>query len=163
MIDDALLAQASALLGRCRVLGFKVATAESCTGGLIAACLTAIPGSSAVVERGFVTYSNESKIQLVGVRPDLIAREGAVSEAVARAMAAGAFAASPADLSIAVTGIAGPSSDNTSKPVGLVHIAAAHRDGRVVHARYVFPGNRTTIRLASVAAAFALASALLSR
>lgn len=163
MIDDALLPQASALLDRCRTQGLKLVTAESCTGGLIAACLTAIPGSSAVVERGFITYSNDAKVELVGVRPDQIERDGAVSEAVARAMAIGALAASPADLSIAVTGIAGPASDNTSKPVGLVHIAAARRDGQVVHVRHVFPGNRTAIRLASVAAAFALASTLLPR
>ena len=161
MIDATLLAQASALLDQCRADGLKLVTVESCTGGLIAACLTAIPGSSAVVERGFVTYSNEAKIELVGVDPDLLRREGAVSEAVARAMATGALAASRADLSIAVTGIAGPASDNTAKPVGLVHIAAARRGGAVVHARHIFPGDRTAIRLASVATAFELASKLL--
>lgn len=161
MIDEALLAQASSLLDRCRARGLKLATAESCTGGLIAACLTAIPGSSDVFERGFVTYSNEAKTELVGVAPELLQREGAVSEAVARAMAAGALAASPADLSIAVTGIAGPTSDGTAKPVGLVHIAAARRGSAVVHARHVFSGDRTAIRLASIAAAFALTSMLL--
>ncbi|MSP89008.1 MAG: CinA family protein [Alphaproteobacteria bacterium] len=160
MIDAALLAQASALLDRCRAHGLRLVTVESCTGGLIAACLTAIPGSSAVVERGFVTYSNEAKIELVGVDPDLLRREGAVSEAVVCAMATGALAASPADLSIAVTGIAGPASDDTAKPVGLVHIAAARRRGAVVHIRHIFPGDRTAIRLASVATAFRLASTL---
>lgn len=161
MIDAALLDQASALLDRCRARRLRLVTAESCTGGLIAACLTAIPGSSAVVERGFVTYSNDAKIELVGVDPALLAREGAVSEAVARAMALGALASSPADVSIAVTGIAGPASDNSSKPVGLVHVAAARRGSAVVHERHIFPGDRTAIRLASVAAAFALASTLL--
>ena len=160
MIDAALLAQAGTLLDRCRAHGLKLVTVESCTGGLIAACLTAIPGSSGVVERGFVTYSNEAKIELVGVDPDLLRREGAVSEAVACAMATGALAASPADLSIAVTGIAGPASDDTAKPVGLVHIAAARRGGAVVHVRHIFPGDRTAIRLASVASAFRLASTL---
>src|ERR1700712_1936157 len=104
MIDDALLTEAEALLAACRAGGVRLATAESCTGGLIAAALTAIAGSSDVVDRGFVTYSNEAKIQMIGVSPALIQTHGAVSEEVARAMADGALSRSRAAIAIAVTG-----------------------------------------------------------
>ncbi len=107
--------------------GWRVALAESCTGGLVAAALTEIPGSSAVVERGFVTYSNEAKAEMLGIDPALIATHGAVSQPVARAMAEGALAASPADVTVAITGIAGPGGGSAAKPVGLVHLACATR------------------------------------
>jgi nicotinamide-nucleotide amidase len=144
-------------LGAFRRAGLKLATAESCTGGMIAARLTDIAGSSDVVERGFVTYSNEAKHELLGVPLDLIASVGAVSEEVARAMAEGAVARSRADVALAVTGIAGPGGATPTKPVGLVHLACARRGGVTLHERHVFPGDRAAVRAASVAAALALA------
>jgi len=129
MIDQLFFNQAAAVLAACRAKGLVIATAESCTGGLISAALTAVPGSSDVVERGFVTYSNEAKVEMLGVPPDLIERFGAVSEAVAVAMAEGALRRSRASLAIAVTGIAGPSGASTDKPVGLVHLAALTSSG----------------------------------
>jgi nicotinamide-nucleotide amidase len=124
---------ARTLLEACHKRGLKIATAESCTGGLIAGALTAIPGSSDVVERGFVTYSNEAKTEMLGVPADLIARKGAVSMEVAMAMAEGALKHAPADIVVAVTGIAGPGGGSDTKPVGLVHIAAARRGGARLH------------------------------
>jgi nicotinamide-nucleotide amidase len=109
--------------------GLKVVTAESCTGGLVAGCLTAIPGSSAVIERGFVTYSNEAKNELLGVPAPLIASLGAVSAEVAAAMASGALAHSRADVAISITGVAGPGGGSPEKPVGLVHFGCAVRGG----------------------------------
>jgi nicotinamide-nucleotide amidase len=126
----------------------KVATAESCTGGLIAACLTDIAGSSAVVDAGFVTYSNEAKRQLLGVPGDMIADFGAVSEPVARAMAEGAISHSRADISVSVTGVAGPGGGTPMKPVGLVHFASARRNGRIVHDSHRFGDiGRTEVRM----------------
>jgi nicotinamide-nucleotide amidase len=156
MIDDAILAQAKALLGVYRSSGLKVATAESCTGGLIAATLTAIPGSSDVVERGFVTYSNEAKTELVGVPPGLIASAGAVSKAVALRMATGALARSHADVTISVTGIAGPDGGSKGKPVGLVWFGLARRGMPPSGLRRVFPGDRAAVRRATVAQALVL-------
>lgn len=124
---------ARALLESCRANGLRIATAESCTGGLIAAALTAIPGASDVFERGFVTYSNEAKTEMLGVPVELIAAHGAVSAEVARAMAEGALAHSRADISVAVTGVAGPAGGSDAKPVGLVHIAVASRRGARLH------------------------------
>ena len=120
---DPLVAQAAALLAACRERGLKIATAESCTGGLIAAILTEVPGSSDVVERGFVTYSNEAKTEMLGVPAALVEQHGAVS-AVARAMAEGALAHSRADIVVSVTGVAGPGGGTPLKPVGLVHFGA---------------------------------------
>ena len=151
-----LLARAEALLALCRETGLRLATAESCTGGLIAGTLTAIAGSSNVVERGFVTYTNESKSDMLGVPANLIAANGAVSEPVARAMAEGALAHSPADIAVAVTGIAGPGGGTPEKPVGLVHLAAARRGGATLHERHVFPGDRAAVREQTVAAALDL-------
>lgn len=116
-----------------KAAGLRVATAESCTGGLIAASLAAVPGASAALERGFVTYSNEAKTELLGAPAELIREHGAVSREVALAMVEGALARSPADIAVAVTGIAGPDGGSEAKPVGLVHIAAARRDGEVLH------------------------------
>lgn len=121
----ALAARAAALLRRCEERGLRIATAESCTGGLVAALLTEVPGSSAVVERGFVTYSNEAKTDLLAVPATLIASQGAVSEPVARAMAEGALGRSRATVAVAITGIAGPSGATAAKPVGLVHFGLA--------------------------------------
>jgi nicotinamide-nucleotide amidase len=113
--------------------GLKIATAESCTGGLVAALLTEIPGSSAVVERGYVTYSNEAKSEMIGVPTGLIAAHGAVSEPVARAMADGALSRSKADVAVAITGIAGPGGATATKPVGLVHFGVARKDAPTRH------------------------------
>lgn len=155
MID--LSAQASDLLDRLRASGLMVATAESCTGGLIAASLTNIPGSSAVVDRGFVTYSNEAKTEMLGVPADLIARHGAVSEDVARAMAEGALEASNADIVVSVTGIAGPDGGTKDKPVGTVHFGCARRGGKTWHSHRLFTDmDRSQIRVASVEQAFHL-------
>ncbi|MFQ3623891.1 MAG: nicotinamide-nucleotide amidohydrolase family protein [Acetobacteraceae bacterium] len=156
MIEPALLGEAEALLALCRNRGVTIATAESCTGGLIAAVLTAIPGSSDVVERGFVTYSNAAKTELLGVPAGLIASVGAVSAEVARAMAEGAIAASSAGLALSVTGVAGPGGGTAAKPVGLVFLGLARRGGAAAVERRMFPGDRTAVRLASVRAAFAL-------
>ena len=161
MIGAATLAQAEALLAKCRAANLKLATAESCTGGLIAATLTAIAGSSDVVDRGFVTYSNAAKSDMLGVPAELIASHGAVSAEVAQAMAEGALARSAADLVVAVTGIAGPGGGGTGgggadKPVGLVWFGLARRDtGMAATERHVFPGDRTAVRAATVDQAIA--------
>ena len=159
---DSLTGEAAALIDRCRAADVTLASGESCTGGLIAAILTELPGSSDVVERGFVTYSNQAKTALLGVPKALIDVHGAVSEPVARAMAEGVLAASPAAIAIAVTGIAGPGGGTADKPVGLVHLAVARRGGRLVHDKQLFGDrSRREIRLLTVQRAFALVSALL--
>jgi nicotinamide-nucleotide amidase len=142
--------RAAALLKAYEQRSLKIATAESCTGGLVAALLTEIAGSSAVVERGFVTYSNEAKTELVGVPASLIATHGAVSEPVARAMAEGALAHSRAHVAVAITGIAGPGGATVAKPVGLVHFGLARRGAPVVHLerRYGDPGREIVRRRA---------------
>lgn len=146
-----------ALLERCRQQGLRIAVAESCTGGMIAAALTAAAGSSDVFECGFVTYSNAAKHRLLGVPADLIAMRGAVSAEVARAMAAGALARSEADLAAAATGIAGPGGGSPAKPVGLVHIAAGRRGGPMLHEELRLGDiGRAAVREASVRAAVAL-------
>ena len=124
---------ARALLALCKARKLKIAAAESCTGGLLAATLTEIPGSSAVVDRGFVTYSNQAKHQMLGVPARMLKKFGAVSRETALAMAKGALARSPADITVAITGIAGPGGGSKQKPVGLVHIAAAASSGARVH------------------------------
>jgi len=156
MIDEKILDLAESVLAACRAAGLKVATAESCTGGLIAATLTAIAGSSDVLDRGFVTYSNAAKAEMLGVPTDLIATAGAVSETVARRMAEGALARSAADLAVAVTGVAGPDGGSAEKPVGLVWFALARRGGRTVTLHHVFPGDRAAVRRATVAQALRL-------
>lgn len=126
--------------------GLTLATAESCTGGMIAAALTDIAGSSAVLDRGFVTYSNDAKAEMLGVLPAVIETHGAVSEETARAMIAGALTNAPVDCAVAVTGIAGPGGGSAEKPVGLVHLAAGRRGRNVVHERHVFTGDRAEVR-----------------
>jgi len=141
--------------------GKKIVTAESCTGGLIAAALTSVPGASAVLERGFVSYSNDSKIDLLGVLPETLRRFGAVSEQTAEAMAEGALAYSHADVALSVTGIAGPDGGTPDKPVGLVYFGLATRDGALFHYRNIFTGNREEIRAQSVAEGLELLRALI--
>jgi nicotinamide-nucleotide amidase len=154
-----LIAEAEALLDTLRKRRLMLATAESCTGGLVAGLLTEIAGSSDVVERGFVTYSNAAKHELLGVPEAMLAEHGAVSEPVARAMAEGALAHSAADVTVAVTGIAGPGGGSAEKPVGLVHFAAARRGGPVLHQECRFGDiGRGAVRLASVRVALQLVS-----
>lgn len=163
MIDAATLDQAATLLARCRAQGVMLATAESCTGGLVAAALTAVADSSMVVDRGFVTYSIAAKTELLGVPAGLIAAEGAVSEAVARAMAEGALLRSRAQLAVSVTGLAGPGGGTVEKPVGLVWLGCARRDGETVAARHVFAGNRAAVRQAAVLEALEMLAQALPR
>ena len=152
-----ILQRASLLVAVCKRRGLSIATAESCTGGLIAGAITEIAGASDIFERGFVTYANEAKVEMLSVPQEVLNGHGAVSEPVARAMAEGAVAHSSSVLGIAVTGIAGPGGGTPEKPVGLVHLACAQRGQPTLHLRETFPGDRTEIRLATVAAALDLA------
>jgi nicotinamide-nucleotide amidase len=154
MLPDDLTTRAAALLDLYRDRGLMIATAESCTGGLIAACLTEIAGSSAVVERGFVTYTNEAKGESIGVDMALIEAQGAVSGDVAAAMAAGALDHSRADSAVAVTGVAGPGGGSSEKPVGLVYVAGARRGRPPIVERHLFDGDRSAVRHQTVLAAF---------
>lgn len=156
LINEECSALAKDLLKVCEEKDLKFATAESCTGGLIAAYLTDIAGSSTVVERGFVTYSNEAKNEMLNVPMDLIEEHGAVSEQVARAMAEGAVRNSRADLAVSVTGIAGPTGGTKEKPVGRVHMAVARDGQKTLHAVHTFEGNRDDVRQQTVAAALHL-------
>ena len=163
MIDAALREAATRVLELCRARGLQVATAESCTGGLVAAALTEIAGSSDVVDRGFVTYSNDAKRAMLGVPAATLKRHGAVSAQTAKAMAAGALKNSRADLTVSITGIAGPGGGSKQKPVGLVYFAAASRDGRRIARKRLYGKiGRRRVRLRSVAEALALLQ-LLSR
>ena len=150
MFDAEITAAATRLLDACKAAGVMVATAESCTGGLIAGALTEIAGSSAVVDRGFVTYSNEAKAAMLGVPPAMIDAHGAVSEEVAKAMAEGALTASQAGLTVAVTGVAGPGGGS------VVHFGWAQRGQATQHRRQIFAGDRTASRRATVLAALAM-------
>jgi len=162
MLSDATLVRAADLIAALKRAGLMLAAAESCTGGLVAGALTAIPGSSAAFERGFVTYSNQAKIELLGVEAGLIAGHGAVSEQVARAMAEGALSHSRADIAVSITGIAGPDGGSADKPVGLVHVAAARKDRTTLHEERRFGAlGRGPIREASVRAALALAQQMI--
>ncbi|MCX7325385.1 MAG: CinA family protein [Hyphomicrobiales bacterium] len=155
---------AIAALQACRSQGLMLATAESCTGGLVAGALTAISGSSDVVERGFVTYSNEAKSGMLGVPPALIEAHGAVSEPVARAMAEGALVHSRADIAVSVTGIAGPGGGSVAKPVGLVHFACARKGGAIVHLERRYGTiARAAVREAAVRDALGLIAQLAAR
>jgi nicotinamide-nucleotide amidase len=155
---------AKSVLDLCRAREVRVATAESCTGGLVAAALTAIAGSSDVFECGFVTYSNEAKQKLLGVPAAILLRHGAVSAETAAAMAKGALKRSSADFAVSITGIAGPAGGSKEKPVGLVHFAAAGHDGKVLARRRLF-GNigRRRVRERSVAEALALLADLVEQ
>ena len=160
--DDALLARATALIKAYAARGEMIATAESCTGGLVSALLTEIAGSSAVVDRGFVTYSNEAKQDMLGVSASLLETHGAVSEPVARAMAEGALAHSRAHVTVAITGVAGPGGGSEQKPVGLVHFACARRGGQTqaIERRFGDLG-RTEVRRAALLCALDLLEARL--
>ncbi|MFM7418352.1 MAG: CinA family protein [Alphaproteobacteria bacterium] len=158
MLPDAILDQARSLLAQMDAKGMTLATAESCTGGLIAAALTAIAGSSSVVMAGFVTYANDAKQKMVGVRPETLAAQGAVSEDVAREMAEGARARAAVSLALSCTGIAGPGGATLGKPVGLVFIGCAREGAPTLVERHVFPGDRAAVRAATVAAALDLAA-----
>jgi nicotinamide-nucleotide amidase len=161
MFDEDLITRAETLLATLRTRGLMLATAESCTGGLIAGVLTEIAGSSDVVERGFVTYSNEAKTELIGVPAEMIATHGAVSREVALAMAAGALAHSRADIAVAVTGVAGPGGGTAAKPVGLVQLAAERRGRPSIHRECRFGDiGRHGIRMATIAAAFEMVDEL---
>ena len=160
-IDGRLVAQAADLLRACRANGDLIATAESCTGGLVAATLTAVPGSSDVFERGFVTYSNAAKSEMLGVPFWLIERHGSVSEDVARAMAGGALTHSRASVAVAVTGIAGPDGGTPEKPVGLVYFAAGRADGQMHHELVEFGDlGRAEVRRRSIERALSLLRSL---
>lgn len=157
MFDPVFVSRATALLQSYRDKSLKLATAESCTGGLVVGLLTEIAGSSDVVERGFVTYSNEAKSECLGVDAVLIAAHGAVSGEVALAMALGAIGHSRADVAVAITGIAGPGGGTAAKPVGLVHFAAARRGGWSKSRVETFGDiGRQAVRLASVGVALDL-------
>lgn len=156
MFPDDIQSLAQAVIAVALDQGVMIATAESCTGGLVAGALTDIAGSSAVLDRGFVTYSNEAKTDLVGVPSELIAANGAVSEPVARAMASGAVVRSRASLAVSITGVAGPGGGSVEKPVGLVHFATAD-DDRVIHQVHRFGDiGRDAVRMASVRVALGL-------
>jgi len=156
VFDPETLALAEEVLDLCRARHWHLATAESCTGGLVAATLTAIAGSSGVVERGFVSYSNDAKIELLGVPSDTIAAHGAVSGETAIAMAQGALTRAPVDLAVSVTGVAGPGGGTAQKPVGLIYVGLATKDGAARVERRVFPGDRTAVRNAALVLALEL-------
>lgn len=158
MFDPQLVGRASELLDRARTAGVMIATAESCTGGLVCALLTEIPGSSDVLDRGFVTYSNEAKSELLGIPPSIIAANGAVSAEVARRMAEEALLRSNADIAVSITGVAGPGG-SARKPAGLVHFALARRNGPVLgDVRRFGDRGRSQVRHASVVNALDLLS-----
>ena len=150
MFPEILIIMAEDLVEACEKQGLTLALAESCTGGLVAGCVTSVPGASAVFERGFVTYSNTAKAQLLGVDETIFATHGAVSEVCAVAMAEGVLAQSPASISASVTGIAGPGGGSADKPVGLVHICVARDGFESLHERHVFKGDRDRVRVQAV-------------
>ena len=161
MADETTQRAAEALLEACKAKGLMLATAESCTGGLVVGALTDIAGSSAVVDRGFVTYTNEAKQEMLGVPADTLKQHGAVSRETAEAMATGVLARAPVDLAVSITGIAGPGGGSAAKPVGLVYFAAAARGGRLIHheQRYGDIG-RAEVRRQSVLQALSMLSEL---
>jgi nicotinamide-nucleotide amidase len=164
MIETRLRAEAKRLLEICRGRGLRIATAESCTGGLVAAALTEIAGASDVVERGFVVYSNAAKQSMLGVPTSTLKRYGAVSAETAVAMAEGALKNSPADIAVSITGIAGPGGGTRQKPVGLVHFAVANREGRPMKRRRLFGKiGRRRVRERSVVEALALLELMAQR
>lgn len=157
-----LLTLAAEIIATATSRSVKIATAESCTGGLIAGVLTEIAGSSAVVDRGFVTYSDEAKTEMLGVSAQLVSRVGAVSKEVAIAMVEGALSHSDADLAVSVTGIAGPGGGSKDKPVGLVHFGAMRRGTRPIHAEHLFGDiGRSQVRLATVREALLMLKSLI--
>ena len=156
MANDSLNSLARTVLDACRVKKLRLATAESCTGGMVATALTDIAGSSEVVERGLVTYSNDAKSELLGIPPTLIKKHGAVSAEVASAMATGALARSPVDLAVGITGIAGPGGGSPEKPVGLVWFGIAAKGAQAKTESHVFRGDRAAVRIAATRRALEL-------
>ena len=161
MTDDIIRDAATRVLAACRVHGLKVATAESCTGGLVAGALTEVPGSSDVLDRGFVTYSNAAKEAMLGVPTSILERHGAVSRETADAMATGALAMSNVDLVVAITGIAGPGGGTPEKPVGLVWIAIHGSDAKA--RRFHLVGDRAEIRQRAAQAALEMVRRTLAK
>lgn len=162
MFSTELIASANTLIDDMRAKGLRLVTAESCTGGLLSGLLTEIPGSSDVLDRGFVTYSDLAKIEVLGVPGAVIEKHGAVSAAVALAMAEGALNHAHADIAVAVTGVAGPGGGTPQKPVGLVYVAAAKRDGAPRAQRFMFGDvGRREIRLATLSEALSLVDQIL--
>ena len=159
MFDPETLDLAKTVLAVCRARNWRIATAESCTGGLVAAALTAIAGASEVVERGYVTYSNKSKMELLGVPPEIIGAHGAISAETAAAMARGAVARAGVDLAVAVTGLAGPGGGTPQKPVGLVYLGVARKDGKPRVEHRIYSGERTEVRQAALVEALKLLQA----
>lgn len=156
MVSQQQLQQSASILQQLRARRLTLATAESCTGGLVSALLTEIPGSSDVFTHGYITYANAAKIEMVGVDGALLKRHGAVSEEVARAMAEGAMKTSGTDMAIAITGIAGPGGATADKPVGLVHLACARRGHSTLHEQRHFSGDRSAVRTQAAHAALEL-------
>jgi nicotinamide-nucleotide amidase len=157
MADQELVERAVALLELCKSKGLTLATAESCTGGLLSAVITEVPGSSLVLDRGFVTYTNEAKQQMLGVTPMTLETYGAVSRECAEEMAKGTLAHAPVNLAISITGVAGPTGATPVKPIGLVHFAVASRSGRLIHRDRNFGDiGRANVRRASVVQALAM-------
>lgn len=164
MLDDDIVEAAKRLLDICKRKNLLVATAESCTAGLVAGTLTEVPGTSSILDRGFITYSNQAKEDMVGVSAATLKSHGAVSRETAEEMARGALTHAPVDLAVSVTGIAGPDGGSAEKPVGLVHFAAASRSGALIHAEKRF-GNigRADVRKQSVLQAFRMLHDLAER
>lgn len=157
MFSPEIIKLATDVLQTAREKGYHLATAESCTGGLIMGALTEIAGSSDVVDRGFVTYTNRAKMEMLKVPGIIIRQHGAVSEECARAMASGALKASSSTIAVSVTGIAGPGGGSADKPVGLVHMACAHRKGKILHEKHLFGDiGRDKVREATIIAALKL-------
>ncbi|NEJ23326.1 nicotinamide-nucleotide amidohydrolase family protein [Rhizobium leguminosarum] len=158
-----IISTAEAIIRDFTAAGLMISTAESCTGGLIAGALTEISGSSAVVDRGFVTYTNGAKIEMLGVQAETLLRFGAVSEETARQMVHGALFRSRAEIAVAVTGIAGPGGGSAEKPVGLVHLAAKSRAGALIHRKMHYGDiGRSEVRLATVRTALEMVRSLLA-
>jgi nicotinamide-nucleotide amidase len=156
MFSDKLIDLTKNIISACKSNNLRLATAESCTGGLIAGCLTAVSGASDVLHHGYVTYANQAKINLLGIPASILGEHGSVSEPVSRAMAEGAIKSEDANIAVSVTGIAGPGGGSHEKPVGLVHISVARTDYETLHERHVFDGDRNAVRLQTIEAALEL-------
>ncbi|MGO6947721.1 CinA family protein [Rhizobium johnstonii] len=163
LFPDDILSTAEAIIRDFTAAGLMISTAESCTGGLIAGALTEISGSSAVVDRGFITYTNSAKIEMLGVQTETLLRFGAVSEETARQMVHGALFRSRAEIAVAVTGIAGPVGGSAEKPVGLVHLAAKSRAGALIHRQMLYGDiGRSEVRLATIRTALEMVRSFLA-
>ena len=156
MFSNKQIQLAEKVISACKKDNLRLATAESCTGGLIAGCLTSVTGASEVLQFGFVTYTNQAKVNMLGVSNNVLSEHGAVSEIVSRSMASGAIRPGNANISVSVTGIAGPSGGSTEKPVGLVHISVAREHYEILHERHLFVGDREAIRSQTITEALKL-------